>query len=139
MKPVHADDARSRFAAARVARLATLGPRGARLVPVCFVLDGDTVWTAVDHKPKTTTALARLRDIAGDPRVTLLADHYSDDDWSTLWWVRAEGRARVHESMPHAISLLVERYAQYRATPPSGPVIEVTVDRWSGWAFDAQA
>jgi PPOX class probable F420-dependent enzyme len=135
---VQPDVARSRFAAARVARLATLGPRGPRLVPVCFALEGDTIWIAVDHKPKRTTALARLRDIAADPRVTLLADHYEDADWSALWWVRAEGRAQVHDARPEAVARLVERYAQYREQPPTGPVIQVAVTRWSGWSAKSQ-
>jgi PPOX class probable F420-dependent enzyme len=128
------DEARARFAVARVARLATLGASGPRLVPVCFAVEGDTVWTAVDHKPKRTTALARLRDIAADPRVALLADHYEDADWSALWWARAEGRARVHETAPEAVALLVARYAQYRDRPPAGPVVEIAVQRWSGWS-----
>jgi PPOX class probable F420-dependent enzyme len=128
-------EARERFAAARVARLATLGPSGPRLVPVCFAVAGDVVWTAVDAKPKATRSLARLRDIARDPRVTLLADHYDDADWSRLWWARAEGVAAVlDEPAPPA---LVERYAQYRDAPPAGPVIRVDVRRWSGWAAAA--
>jgi PPOX class probable F420-dependent enzyme len=131
---VTASEARERFASARVARLATLGPSGPRLVPVCFAVSGDLIWTAVDHKPKSTTALARLRDIARDPRVTLLADHYEDADWSALWWARAAGVAVVLPSLPAAVGALTERYEQYHSSPPSGPVIEVTVDRWSGWS-----
>jgi PPOX class probable F420-dependent enzyme len=132
------DEARARFAVARVARLATLGASGPRLVPVCFAVEGDTVWTAVDHKPKRTTALARLRDIAADPRVALLADHYADDDWDALWWVRADGAGTVHEpggsTAAHAVELLGERYPQHRARPPEGPVLSVAVTRWSGWS-----
>jgi PPOX class probable F420-dependent enzyme len=135
-----AAQARARFAASRVARLATVGgSAGPRLVPVCFAMggDGDVIWTAVDHKPKSTLDLARLRDIARDPRVTLLADHYDDADWSALWWTRATGTAVVLDAAPAAVAALAERYAQYRETPPAGPVIEVTVTRWSGWAADA--
>ena len=73
------DEARARFAAARVARLATAGPH---LVPVCFAVDGDTIWSAVDAKPKRSRELQRLRNIEADPRVAVLADHYTDDDWS---------------------------------------------------------
>ena len=125
-------DARAAFAAARVARLATLGPDGPRLVPVCFAVTGDTIVTAVDAKAKSTRALARLRDIERDPRVTLLADHYDDEDWSRLWWARAEGIAAVRDAP--APPELVDRYAQYRASPPAGPLIEVSVRRWSGWS-----
>ena len=117
-----------------MARLATLGPHGPALVPVCFAVEApDTVWMAVDHKPKRTTSLARLRHVAADPRVALIADHYEDDDWSRLWWARAEGTADVLEGSAHAVELLVARYAQYRERPPAGPVLRIRVTRWSGW------
>jgi PPOX class probable F420-dependent enzyme len=128
---VSPEEARERFAAARVARLATSGPH---LVPVCFAVEGDTIWTAVDAKPKRTQQLRRLRNVRADPRVALLADHYEDEDWSRLWWVRADGDARVLDACERAVALLAARYAPYRADPPSGPVLEVTVRRWSGWA-----
>jgi PPOX class probable F420-dependent enzyme len=128
---VTGDEARTRFAAARVARLATAGPH---LVPVCFAVVRDTVWSAVDAKPKRTRSLQRLRNIATDPRVALLVDHYVDDDWSALWWVRADGTATVHDAAPPALALLVDRYPQYAASPPAGPFLEVRVTRWSGWS-----
>ncbi len=126
-----ADEARARFAAARVARLATAGPH---LVPVCFAIAGDTVWSAVDAKPKRTRELQRLRNIAADPRVALLADHYEDADWSRLWWVRADGTAVVVDHDDHALGLLAERYPQYASERPAGPLLAITVTRWSGWA-----
>ncbi|WP_328855164.1 TIGR03668 family PPOX class F420-dependent oxidoreductase [Microbispora hainanensis] len=134
--------ARKLFEQARVARLATVGAGGApRLVPVTFAVlpDGEkgTVVTAVDHKPKTTTDLRRLRDIRGNPRVCLLADHY-EDDWERLWWVRADGHARVVEGgdeRERAVAWLVRKYAQYRDRPPAGPAILVRVERWSGWSY----
>jgi PPOX class probable F420-dependent enzyme len=128
--------ARERFAAARVARLATAGPDGPHIVPIVFALAGDVIYHAVDHKPKRTTALKRLENVARNPRVALLADHYDDSDWSALWWVRADGAARVLEDgaeAERAVALLRERYEQYRAEPPRGPVLAVAVDRWSGW------
>ena len=131
------EEARARFSAARVARLATSGTAGPRLVPVCFAVAGDVIWTAVDHKPKRTPRLARLDDIARDPRVALLADVYADDDWSALWWARAEGAARVLDTSPEAVSALAARYPQYAERPPAGPVIEVAVQRWSGWSASA--
>jgi PPOX class probable F420-dependent enzyme len=136
---VDAGAARSRFAAARLARLATVGAdRRPHLVPVVFALAGDTLYTAVDDvKPKSTQRLRRLRNIAENPAVALLADHY-DEDWSALWWVRADGTARVLDpSDPEAgraRGLLAERYEPYRAAPPPGPVIAVAVERWTGWA-----
>src|SRR5205814_4381034 len=72
---------RRRFAAATVARLATLSPDGRpHVVPVTFAVDGDVIYSAVDAKPKTTTRLARLRNITAEPRVAMLADHY-EADW----------------------------------------------------------
>jgi PPOX class probable F420-dependent enzyme len=121
-----------------VARLATAGPSGRpHLVPVVFAVAGDNVFSAVDAKPKRTTRLRRLANVRENPRVALLADHYDDSDWSALWWVRADGAARVLEGddaeARHAIALLVKRYPQYRERPPAGPVLAVRVERWSGW------
>ena len=133
-----ASAARERFATARVARLATIGEDGGpHLVPVVLAVDGDRIYHAVDSKPKRTTALRRLDNIAAQPRVALLADEYDDDDWTRLWWVRADGSARVLEpgcdESQAAIALLRDRYAQYRDAPPSGPVVAVDVERWTGW------
>jgi PPOX class probable F420-dependent enzyme len=134
-----ADEARRRFAAARVARLATADLTGRpHLVPIVFAVDGDRVVSAVDAKPKRTTALRRLANVRQNAQVALLADHYDDADWDALWWVRAEGRARVAEpgepDAAHAVALLAERYAQYRDAPPAGPVLLVEVERWAGWS-----
>lgn len=128
-------EARRRFAGARVARLATVAADGRpHLVPMVFAVAGDIVYSAVDHKPKRTTALRRLANIAANPRVALLVDHY-DEDWTALWWVRADGAARVLDPpRPDAVSLLVDRYRQYRDRPPAGPVLAVEVSRWSGWS-----
>lgn len=138
-----ADEARARLTAARVARLATAGADGRpHLVPVCFAVAGDRAWSAVDHKPKATTALRRLRNVAENPAVALLADHYDDADWTRLWWVRADGTARVLEPDDPAatagVDALVTRYPQYAERRPAGPVLEVTVTRWSGWSATAE-
>jgi PPOX class probable F420-dependent enzyme len=131
------DEARARFAAVPVARLGTADAQGRpHVVVVTFAVDGDTVYTAVDQKPKSTGSLKRLRNVAENPRVTMLADHYSDD-WDKLWWVRADGRAAIlddRRQMAGPLRLLAERYWQYRDAPPPGPVLAVTVERWSGWA-----
>lgn len=111
------------------------------LVPVTFAVDGDLICTAVDAKPKSTANLKRLANIRGNPNVAVLADHY-DDDWSALWWVRADGHATVvsdAEAMARPIALLADRYPQYAASPPGGPVIMIRVDRWTGWAASQQA
>jgi len=120
-----------RLGAARVARLATVTPDGApHLVPIVFVLVGDVVCTAVDAKPKRSRALQRLVNIAHEPRVSVLADHY-DEDWSALWWVRADGVATVGETPEPA---LVAKYPQYAATPPPGPFLRIAVRRWTAWS-----
>ncbi|MEV0953216.1 TIGR03668 family PPOX class F420-dependent oxidoreductase [Promicromonospora sp. NPDC050249] len=147
---------RSRFAAARHAYLATADTDGVpHLVPVTFALLStphgatgdarseagpeaatvDELVVAVDHKPKTTRDLKRLRNLAENPRVAFLVDRY-DDDWARLWWVRADGTATVeHEGEPRAAALdaLAARYPQYRENRPDGPLIRVWVTRWSGW------
>jgi PPOX class probable F420-dependent enzyme len=103
---------------------------------VTFAVEGDTIYTAVDQKPKSGANLKRLRNIAENPWVTMLADHYSDD-WDTLWWVRADGQAEVLADQPRMaapLNLLAEWYWQYRQAPPTGPVIAISVERWSGWS-----
>ena len=132
------DQARSRFAASPVAVLGTSDDTGAaHLVPVTFLAAGDTVYIAIDDKPKSSRDLKRLRNIAADPRVCLLAQHY-DEDWNRLWWARADGIARVVGAVELPFGVLgglAERYPWYRAHPPGGPLIEVAVRSWSGWAF----
>ncbi|MEU4097077.1 TIGR03668 family PPOX class F420-dependent oxidoreductase [Streptomyces sp. NPDC026673] len=132
-------EARERFAAARVARLATADAGGRpHLVPVVFAVEGDTITLAVDHKPKRTTRLKRLANITANPSVCLLVDHY-DEDWELLWWARADGRARVlppaagSAAAARRVTSLTVKYEQYAHRPPAGPVVEVTVGRWSGW------
>lgn len=135
-------DAKFRFSQSPIARLATTAPDGApHLVPVVFAVRGgshgehDVVYTAVDAKPKTTRRLRRLANIESNPQVSLLVDHY-DDDWAQLWWVRADGVAAIHtdgEAMEAGFRLLRTKYPQYQSISLTGPVIAVTVRRWSGW------
>ncbi len=129
--------ARRLFAQARVGRLATVTPGGEpHLVPVTFVLVDDTVWTAVDGKPKRTRRLQRLRNIAANPRASVLVDHYAED-WSQLWWVRADGSARVPaagDEVAPALGALAAKYEVYRTDPPGGPFIAIDVHRWRWWA-----
>jgi PPOX class probable F420-dependent enzyme len=130
------NDPQERFGSARVARLATVNAYGApHVVPVVFALIGDVVWTAVDAKPKSTTALRRLDNVRAHPRVSLLVDVYSDD-WSTLWWVRADGAATILDIEDAAAGLdaLVAKYPQYLQQPPLGPALRIDVTRWSSWS-----
>ena len=131
------DEARSRFALARVARLATVGEDGApHVVPITFAIEGNRIVTAVDAKPKRGVPLRRLVNISANPRVSLLADEY-DDDWRKLWWVRVDGEARIVEEDPglgSALALLRARYAQYAAVALIGPAVVIEVGRWVGWS-----
>jgi PPOX class probable F420-dependent enzyme len=100
----------------------------------------DQIFTAVDHKPKTTRNLKRLRNIAENPQVAVLADHY-EDAWDALWWVRGDGQARIltdTAEMAAPIQMLADRYWQYRMNRPEGPVIAITVQRWTGWSFSGR-
>jgi len=138
MPALSGGEARRRFAVARVARLATADDRAVpHLVPVTFAVVGGEVLTAVDRKPKTTHRLRRLANIAVNPAVCLLVDRY-DEDWERLWWVRADGTARLAEPGTAAhqagVAALAERYPQYRVDPPDGPLVAVSVDRWTGWS-----
>jgi PPOX class probable F420-dependent enzyme len=128
-------EARGRFSAARVARLATADATGQpHLVPVTFAVSGDVVYTAVDAKPKRTTALRRLANVAANPRVALLVDHY-DDDWSRLWWVRADGTGRIlpasSAEAARAAALLSDRYPAFSLR---GDVLAVDIAQWTGWS-----
>ena len=127
------DEARDRFAASRVARLATITPDGRpHLVPIVFALEQDVLHFAVDRKPKSTTALRRLANVAAHPDVALLVDHYADD-WTQLWWVRADGTATVRDATADVLARLAEKYPTYVDEPPPGPVVEVAISRWTGW------
>jgi PPOX class probable F420-dependent enzyme len=132
------DEARRRFAAAPVARLATVTRDGRpHIVPVTFALEGDRIYSIVDTvKPKITLALTRLRNIEANRRVSLLVDEY-DDDWEQLWWVRADGIGRIAPDGPdweRAKAVLASRYARYAQAMDFGPATIVEVERWTGWA-----
>jgi PPOX class probable F420-dependent enzyme len=132
-----ADLARERLAQARVARLATVAEDGRpHLVPITFAVSGDTIVTAVDAKPKTTRSLRRLANIRANPLAAVLADHY-DEDWSRLWWARADGEASIvadQAGMAAPLELLARRYPAYRHAAPPGPVIVIRVTAWTGWS-----
>jgi PPOX class probable F420-dependent enzyme len=128
---------RDRFAASPVARLATVSPDGhPHLVPIVFAAVGDTVYSAVDGKPKRSRQLTRLANIAAHPEVSLLVDAYSPD-WTQLWWVRADGTCAVTDTSPAAEAALRAKYPQYRQVTLDGPFLHIAVTRWSSW--DASA
>ena len=131
------DQALARLASARVGHLATADASGTpHVVPFVFAVDGETVFWAVDHKPKRSTRLKRLANIEANPNVEMVADGY-DEDWSNLWWVRASGPARIvqtDDERGRALGLLSEKYPQYRARPPEGPVVAIEIVRVTGWS-----
>jgi PPOX class probable F420-dependent enzyme len=131
---------RERVLAARVARLATIDPDGRpHLVPIVLVLDRETIYTAVDEKPKRSRTLRRIENARARPDVTVLVDDYAED-WQRLWWVRLRGRARVldgGEEAEYALDLLAQKYEQYRDRPASTPVLAIDVTDWRGWSAES--
>ena len=132
-----AREMRSRVAAARVARFASVdADRRPHIVPITFALEGEVLYFAVDAKPKRTTNLKCLRNIAANPAVSILIDHY-EDEWEGLWWVRLDGTARVvtaPDESNQALDLLAQRYPQYLAIRPAGPVVAVAIESMTGWS-----
>ena len=122
---------------ARVGRLATVTASGkAHVVPLCFALVGDVVYSAVDDKPKRSTDLQRIANIAATSSTSLLVDHF-DEDWSTLWWVRLDGTGRLvtdDAEAAVAIEALTAKYEQYQQRPPHGAIIAIDVAHWIGWS-----
>ena len=131
---------RERVAGAAVGRLATVTTDGRpHVVPCCFSVVDDTIVTAVDAKPKSTLALRRLDNVRANPAASLLVDHY-DDDWTQLWWVRVDGRARVVDAGDErdaALAALAAKYRQYREAPPPGAVLVLEELEWREWSATA--
>lgn len=133
-----AAEARGRFIGSPVARLATADTASVpHIVPVTFAVDGDMIYFVIDHKPKRSTNLRRLRNIAENPTVTVIVDQYADD-WSALWWARADGQAEIWDDGDDrlkAVAQLRRKYPQYEEIPPHGPVVAIRVAAWTGWAY----
>jgi len=129
---------RAHVSSGRVARLATVTPTGQpHVVPVCYTIQGESIFSAVDFKPKSTIDLARLENVRAHPGVSLVIDRYDDEQWDRLWWVRVDGIARIIESgVEHttALSMLRTKYPQYAQRRPTGAVIAVDIRRWTGWS-----
>jgi PPOX class probable F420-dependent enzyme len=132
--------ARQFLEACRLAHLATADASGApHVVPICFVLVDDTVYVVIDHKPKTAelSRVRRLRNIAVNPRVSIVADVYHDEDWSRLGFVLVRAAARiVVQGVEHkrALSALREKYAQYRRMAlEDRPIIAADIEAVTSW------
>ena len=126
--------------AQRTATLATVDEEGApHVLPVCFLADADTVYIAIDQKPKTSDprSLKRLRNIQTNPNVALVSDRYDDVNWSRLGWVMVRGKAEILEDGAEYLdtqSRLKERYTQYQSMDLSGlPVIAIRIGKVRDW------
>lgn len=130
-------EALAALAGARVGHLATTKPDGTpHVVPITFAVDHGTIVTMIDHKPKSTTRLQRLINIEANPRVSVLADAYSED-WSRLWWVRVDGTAGIHDAgglWARAREALAAKYDQYGERPPQGAAITMPIDELTWWS-----
>jgi PPOX class probable F420-dependent enzyme len=127
----------SLLASSRIGRLGLLDDDGApRVLPVTYAINGESLVTAVDQKPKRRRGeeLARVRWLRARPTAALTVDHY-DDDWSALAWVQALGTVSVLDaaSAPEAMASLTERYEPYRSDPPAGPLLVLEPDRLLWW------
>ena len=136
------DEALLRLGSARVGRIATVTPDARpHVVPFVFALGGRSddapkAYWAVDRKPKRSRRLGRLRNLEANPVVEFVVDGY-DEDWGSLWWVRASGTARVVQAgdeRSDALAVLRSKYPQYEAEPPEGPVVAIDIERISGWS-----
>lgn len=130
------DEALRRLTGSRSARLATVRPDSTpHVVPIVFAVIGGDIVTMIDHKPKTTQNLQRLRNLEANPRASVLVDHYGED-WEQLWWVRVDGDARVIGDGPEherAAAALAGKYGQYLDRPPTGPAIIIPMGHVSWW------
>ena len=125
---------------ARTAHLATADVSGQpHVVPVCFVFNGEFIYSVLDSKPKTTALrqLRRVRNILANPRVSLVVDHY-EEDWSRLKYVMVSGKASLLESGEEwalSIVMLRQKYPQYhRMELDQSPVIKITPARFVPWS-----
>ena len=129
------------FRAARTAHLATADEDGQpHVVPVCFAFDGHSVYSLLDRKPKSVPVarLRRVRNIAANPKVSLVVDHY-EEEWSHLRYVLVLGRAELlteGDELAKALELLREKYTQYRTMDlADSPVIKIVPERFVPWSF----
>ncbi len=136
------DDVRTTLETARHGYLSTASAEGdPHLQPVVFQIVGDSIYIAIDEKPKTTLRLRRLTNIESNPRFALLVDHY-DDDWDRLWWILLRGPADVlwpsegrADEANEVIAALRAKYSQYTSMGlEERPLLKLTPDRVTRWA-----
>ena len=120
------------------ATLATLHPvRGVDAVPACFSYDGGRIAVPIDRvKEKSGSVLRRVRNLEADPRASLLCDHWEQNDWSRLWWVRASLEWAADSGEPELevlLELLEQKHRQYEGRP-FADVLVFRVTGLTGWA-----
>jgi PPOX class probable F420-dependent enzyme len=123
------------MAEARVARLGFVDEADhPRVLPVTYAIEGDSLWSAIDRKPKRTAEPARLRYLRRRPQAALTVDRYSDD-WSELAWVQALGRVELLDvaDAPAALAALASKYEPYSHEPPPGPLLRLVPARFLCW------
>jgi PPOX class probable F420-dependent enzyme len=139
-RPLIAVGIRAKLDAARVARLATLDDQGSpHLIPICFALNANVFYSAIDRKPKRVAPkqLARLKNIKKTPEVALLVDRY-EEDWTLLWYVLVRGEAELVSSpaeRKRALRSLRAKYPQYRGEmlQEDAPLLRITPHRITAW------
>jgi len=124
---------------ARVAHLATADRSGRPLViPICFVFDGNHIYSPIDEKPKRIAPrkLKRLRNIDENSHVSLVIDRW-DEDWRKLAYILVPGRAKILLAGPkhrRAVSLLRRKYRQYHSMAiETRPMIAITPTAFKIW------
>jgi PPOX class probable F420-dependent enzyme len=142
LKLLEDDRVREFLSLARVARLATADRAGApHNIPICFWFDGGAhFYFVIDEKPKRLTAggLKRMRNIAENPQVALLIDHY-EEEWSCLAYVLVHGAARMVDDLNEymlALRNLRDKYPQYRTmalSPERNPMVVIQATRIHRW------
>ncbi|MCE2390646.1 MAG: TIGR03668 family PPOX class F420-dependent oxidoreductase [Proteobacteria bacterium] len=129
-----------------VARLATLRRDGMpHQVPIVFARHAGRLWSPIDGKPKSERELARVRHLAGDPRAGLLLDDYAED-WTALWWLRLDGRARALRprgaELDAVAAALRAKYPQYARVPlfqDEPTLIEFRIETRRSWCASGNA
>ena len=139
MPPLAADEARRRLTAARIGYLGTVREDGRpHVVPIVFAVAGDEIYAIADPKPKRGLDLLRHRNIQVNPAVSLLVDEY-EESWERIWWVRADGVARIVDAgseREKAIDLLRAKYTQYGTwTTPFGDAMVMRIARVTSWTI----
>lgn len=113
------------------------------MIPVCYAFDGESIYSVLDAKPKSTPLrqLRRVRNILANPQVSLVVDHY-EEDWTQLRYVLVLGEAGLlqeGEEWARAIVMLREKYPQYQDMDlDDSPVIKITPVRFIPWSFEPE-